>query len=431
MGAQMEQFEPRQKANISVVPRTSEMVTTPETLWSRLRAGFQQAPRKWLAIIVGLVLAILAIAWAMRTPAPVGPAGLADNESLPLVTVITPTLRPVTASVSFTGTVSARHDMPIGTEGEGGRIVAVYVEAGDKVRRGQILARLDPSVVQPQVNRLEASLEEARAQASLSEAEYRRAKGVEAAGALSAEEIERRRAASVTDDARVKVAAAQLAEAQARLQRMELRAPVDGTVLTRNAEIGQNAVPGGDPLFRLASGAEIEMRGQIAEQDLARVQIGQAATVYLTGIAEPFSGRVRLLGAVIDPETRLGEIRVALEPHPSLRPGAFARGQVSVSEAQRPVLPQTAVLADAQGNYVLIVNAEDKTERRAVHVADTTADGIVLDTGLKGDERVISTAGGFLRAGEKVAIAAAPESPSTPTLTPALSPNGEREKTQP
>lgn len=372
----------------------------------------RRAPMKWGAILLAIVLALIAIIWAMNASSPASPSPTTAQDSMPLVTVMTPRLRPVTASVSFTGTISARHDMPIGTEGEGGRIIAVYVEAGDKVRRGQILARLDPSVIMPQVNRLDASLEEARAQAALSEAEYRRAKGVEAAGALSAEEIERRRAASVTDDARVKVAAAQLAEAQAHLERTEVRAPAEGVVLTRNAEVGQNAVPGGEPLFRLASGAEIEMRGQIAEQDLARIQIGQPATVYLTGIAEPFNGRVRLLGAVIDPETRLGEIRVALESHPSLRPGAFARGLVSVSESQRAVLPQTAVLADEQGNYVLIVNAEQKVERRAVRVADTTADGIVIAEGLQGDERVISTAGGFLRPDEQVAVA--PEKSAQP-----------------
>jgi RND family efflux transporter MFP subunit len=175
-------------------------------------------------------------------------------------------------------------------------------------------------------------------------------------------------------------------------------------VLTRHAEVGQTAVPGGEPLFRLASGGEIEMRGQIAEQDLARLQIGQPASVQLSGVPEPFAGKVRLLGAVIDPATRLGEVRIALEPDPLLRPGAFARGQVRISEAQRAVLPQSAVLTDAQGNYVLIVNAEQTTERRAVTVADTTATGIVIGEGLQGDERVISTAGGFLRPGEKVAV---------------------------
>jgi hypothetical protein len=66
------------------------------------------------------------------------------------------------------------------------------------------------------------------------------------------------------------------------------------------------------------------------------------------------------------------------------------------------------VLADAQGNYVLIVNDKHETERRAVRVADTTADGLVIDEGLKGDERIIGTAGGFLRAGERVAVAGEP-----------------------
>jgi len=406
VGAQPE-FGPRDFQPIGRDPVRLETVRGTPGALGRWIDHIRREPKKWGAIALAIVLALVAVVWAMNpsTPAPPSGATAAGEESLPLVTVMKPSFRSVTATVSFTGTISARHDMPIGADGEGGRITAVYVEAGDKVRRGQILARLDQSVIQPQVNRLAASLEEARAQASLSEAEYQRAKGVESAGALSSEEIERRRAAAVTDDARVNVAAAQLAEVDARLDRTEIRAPAEGVVLTRNAEVGQNAVPGGEPLFRLASGAEIEMRGQIAEQDLARVHIGQPATVFVTGIAEPFNGRVRLLGAVIDPDTRLGEIRIALEPHPSLRPGAFARGQVSVSEAQRAVLPQTAVLADQKGNYVLIVNAEQQAERRDVRVADTIAEGIVIGEGLQGDERVISTAGGFLRAGEKVAVA--------------------------
>ena len=115
---------------------------------------------------------------------------------------------------------------------------------------------------------------------------------------------------------------------------------------------------------------------------------------------------------MIDPATRLGEIRIALESNPALRPGAFARGQVSVSESQRAVLPQTAVLSDEQGNYVLIVNAEQKAERRSVRVADTISEGIVIAEGLQGDERVVTTAGGFLREGEQVAVA--PEKSAQP-----------------
>lgn len=367
----------------------------------------KQAPLKWAAIGLGVLLALAAMIWATRSSSPGAPPPTAAQQSLPLVTVMTPEFKAVTATVTFTGTIAARHDMPIGAEGEGGRIVAVLVEAGDSVERRQLLAKLDQSVLLPQVNQLAAALEQAHAQAALSQAEYQRAKGVEAAGALSAEEIERRRAVSLTDEARVKVAAAQLAEAQARLERTEIRAPAEGVVLTRNAEVGQTAVPGGEPLFRLAKGAEVEMHARIAEQDLTAIAVGQPAQVYLTGIEQPFNGRVRLLGAVIDPQTRLGEIRIALPSNSSLRPGAFARGNVSVSEAQRAILPQTAVLSDSKGNYVLVVNGEDKVERRPVRVADTVPEGIVIADGLRGDERVVTTAGGFLREGEQVAIAPA------------------------
>jgi len=280
--------------------------------------------------------------------------------------------------------------------------MAIYAEAGDHVERGQLLAKVSDSVIIPQVNRLEASLEQAKAQAALSEAEYRRAKGVEAAGALSAEDIEKRKAAAITDAANVKVAEAQLAEAQARLGRTRIVAPIAGTVLTRTAEVGQIAVQGGPALFRVASGGEVEMRGQLAEQDLAQVKVGDAASVHLTGLPQAFEGKVRLLGAVIDPVTRLGEIRISLKPDPALRPGAFARGAVSIGQAMRPVVPQTAVLTDVNGSYVYVVNGQSRAERRAVHVADTTDNGVVIASGLTGNERVVTTAGGFLRDGEEV-----------------------------
>ena len=110
-------------------------------------------------------------------------------------------------------------------------------------------------------------------------------------------------------------------KAQARLNRARIVAPVEGTVLTRRAEVGQIATQGGDALFRVASGGEVEMRGQLAEQDLAQVKVGDAAMVTLTGLPQAFEGRVRLLGAIIDP----------LRPprrdphHAPARPGAAPR----------------------------------------------------------------------------------------------------------
>lgn len=372
--------------------------------WWRRRALLGVA-----AVVAALVIGALLFG-AFRHKAATVP--LAAQRNVPLISVVTPGLKAVTSTVTFTGPIAARYDMPIGNDGDTGRIVAVYVEAGDHVRKGQLLAKLDGSVLIPQVNRLAAALELAKAQAALSAAEYRRAQGVEAAGALSAEDIEKRRATSITDAANVKVVAAQLAEAEARLNRTRVVAPIAGTVLTRGAEVGQIANPGGAPLFRVASGGEVEMRGQLAEQDLAQVKVGDAATVRLTGLAQAFEGRVRLLGAIIDPQTRLGEIRITLKPDPALRPGAFARGTVMVSQAFRPVVPQTSVLTDSRGSYVYVINASNHVERRAVRVADTSDQGVAIASGLSGSERVVTTAAGFLREGEEVKVAAPTAEPS-------------------
>lgn len=371
----------------------------------RLRAGLTASlRRRWWFWAIAAVVLVAALVW-FRMSGPTPPVAAEADSRQPLISITTPGRSAVASTVSFTGTIRARHEMPVGAEGEGGRIASLRAEIGDRVRQGQVLATLDTAVIAPQVASLAAALEEARATAELREAEYRRARGVEASGALSAEEIERRRSAAVTGDAQVKVAEAQLAEARARLARTLIRAPGDGLVLTRAAEVGQTATAGGEPLFTLARNGEIEMIGQVAEQDLPRLEVGQPAQVKLTGIDAPFAGRVRLIGAVIDPQTRLGEVRIALAPHRNLRPGAFARGAVSVASAERPLLPQTAVLADNKGTYVYIVNGDDRVERRNVRVAGTESRGIVIAAGLEGSERVVSTAGAFLREGEKVRIA--------------------------
>jgi RND family efflux transporter MFP subunit len=401
----------RDHAPIERAPVEIKPVTDPDGGSLVLPLSGESSRSRWMIGVLVLVALAVAIAvWVNRAAKPLVLPTLATDQSIPLVSVTSPGVTPVTSNVTFTGAISARYDMPIGIDGDAGRIVAIHVEAGDHVKKGQVLAKLDDSILIPQVNRLAASLEQSKAQAALSAAEYRRAQAVAPAGALSAEDVEKRRATSVTDAASVKVAAAQLAEYEARLNRTRVVAPVDGTVLVRKAEIGQIANSSGDALFRIASNGEVEMRGQIAEQDLAVLKVGQPASIYITGLARAFEGKVRLLGAIIDPNTRLGEIRIALKPDPALRPGAFARGSVIVDKAERPVLPQTAVMTDSKGAYVYVVNDQNHVERRPVRVSGTIDAGVIVAEGLTGQERIVTTAGGFLRNGEAVTIAKSPQS---------------------
>jgi len=363
--------------------------------------------RRGYLVVAGVVLvAVIALVVLMRRGAT--PAAPTAAEAAPLVTALPPGRTAFTMTVNFTGAIVARYDMPIGVDSDAGRISQVLVEVGDRVHAGQTLARLDTSVVAPQVASLRAALEQSRAEAVLAEADYRRASAIAGSvGALSKEEVDKRHSQVATTAARVKAAEAQLAEAEARLGRTEIRAPADGVVLTRNAEVGQAVTPGAAALFRLARGGEVEMRAQAAEQDLPRLKVGQTAAVRITGVATVFAGTVRLLPAVIDPQTRLGEIRVSLPKDPNLRPGAFARGEVKVGSDDRPIVAQTALLSDARGSYVLVVGPDGHVARRDVRVGGAQPNGIVIAEGLDGAERVVTTAGAFLHEGELVKVAPA------------------------
>jgi RND family efflux transporter MFP subunit len=321
---------------------------------------------------------------------------------VPQVSVIVPGRTAVRTIVTITGTLAARQEMPVGPEGEGGRITAVYADVSDRVGAGQILARLNADIIKPQVAQLAASLEEARANAELAKADFDRAKSVADTGAISREELDRRRASAATAAARAKVVAAQLKEAQARLARTDIRAPGAGVVLMRRAELGQMAIAGGEPLFHIARGGDVELRGQIAEQDLPRVRVGQEVDVRLIGVTETFKGKIWQLGAVIDSRTRQGTVRIELPRSPMLRSGAFAQATIVAGGGVSPVLPQSAVLSDARSSYVFIVGADGKIVRRDIRIGDATAEGVMIAAGLTGNEKIVATSAAFLREGEKV-----------------------------
>src|SRR6202789_4706042 len=211
----------------------------------RQTAELQMPVRRnlWLPAAIGIIIVALIVVLAVRLTHAFGVKNLPNQNPIPTVSVTEVGISSVPTTVSIIGTIGARYDMPIGVEGDAGQVAAVYAEAGDHVKRGQVLARLNVSVLEPQVANLEAGLEESRADADLADAEYHRAQAVGASGALSAEETQRRKSAAVTAAAKVKVAAALLAEARARMARAVVRAPTDGIILTRNVEVGQTATP--------------------------------------------------------------------------------------------------------------------------------------------------------------------------------------------
>lgn len=358
---------------------------------------------RWLIIgglgLFGLLLAIAAyFALAGGEPVAVGD----DNSQAPSVTVITPGTTTVTGEIEAPGTLAARRPMPVGVVGEGGQVLRVTVDAGHWVQQGQVLAVIDRSVQVQQAEAQSAQIEVARADANLAQANLDRAQQLVARGFISKADIDRLTATRDAAAARVKVAEAQLREQRARNERLNVYAPASGYVLQRNVEPGQTVGGGTGALFTIARGGEMELLAQLSEDQLARLPKGSSVTVIPTGSDKEFTGQIWQLSPVIDQATRQGTARIALSWAPELRPGGFATARISSGTVTATILPESAVLADAQGSFVYVIDKDNKAERRAVKTGMVTQNGVVVMEGLTGRERVVLRAGGFLTPGESV-----------------------------
>lgn len=357
--------------------------------------------RRWVRwTILALVLAAVAGAlyFYLRPAKPLD----APAANIPTVTVIVPGTTSVTDVISATGSIAARRDSPVGIQGEGGRVTAVLAEAGDFVRKGQVLARIDRSVAVEQAAAMAAGIRQARADAALAQAELDRAQQLVGKGFISKDDIDRKTATRDANLARVAVAQAQYNEMQARLARLDILAPEGGLVLSRNLEVGQVVGPGSGALFRIAENATLEMRAKVAEQDMARLRPGMGAAVLPVGVTTPVQGKIWLIEPVIDVQSRQGIVRILLPYSPDLRVGAFGSATIRAGEAARPVLPQSAVQVDEQGSFVYVITPDNKVARRGITVGEVKDEGVSIARGLDGSERVVATAAAFLKPGETV-----------------------------
>jgi HlyD family secretion protein len=327
---------------------------------------------------------------------------------IPSVSVVSPGSGTVEGSINATGTLAARRPMPVGVVGEGGRVVSIPVEAGQWVNAGQVLAVIDRSVQNQQAQSSAASIEVARADAKLAQANLDRSLQLVARGFVSQADIDRLTALRDAARARVRVSEAQYRELLARNARLNIVAPAAGYVLERNVDLGEVVGAGAGTLFTIAQGGQMEMLARLSEDDLAKVSVGVPAEVTPVGTEKAFRGQVWLVSPIIDATNRQGTARIALSYAPQIRPGGFASVRINSGTVVAPLLPESAIMADDKGSYVYIVDGQNKVVRREVTIGLVTAQGITVASGLTGKERVVLRAGGFLTVGDTVKPVAAP-----------------------
>jgi HlyD family secretion protein len=313
--------------------------------------------------------------------------------------------RAIAGGLAVSGQLIAREEAAVAPQLSGYRIARVLIEAGQRVRAGQPLAVLDDVLLRADIAQQRAAVAQQRVAVEQAEAQAARVRGLEASGVLSAEAIAERALTARSARAQLAQAQAQLDAQTVRAALMIVRAPVGGRVLDRTARPGDVASTA-TVLFRLARDGEVELNAEIPEQSLKLVRIGDAAAVTLADGTQ-VTGRVRLVGAEIDAQTRLGRARILLPVRDSIRPGGFARATLQPVTTAARTVPATALLYGAGGASVTTIDRANAVRRVPVRIGRRGGALVELVEGPPIGTRVLVGAQGFVLDGDVVAPVAA------------------------
>lgn len=424
---------------LSARPRVRRLMTA-------AHASGSIAPSQAAGVAYGLCLSLLAgCLFAVPGPAqaqdtkPAAPAAARSGTRPALVVnTVKPTRAEVSDTLTANGSIAAWQEAIVGAEISGLRIAEVRADVGDAVRRGQVLAvfnadtvRADLAQAQAELANAQATLAEARAglgetQAAVAEAQANadRARAVESSGALSAQQINQYLTAAQTAQARVQSAQARVQSAQARVQAAQAQvqsqqlrlkmtqvlAPDDGVISARGATVGA-VVPGGQELFRLVRKNRLEWRAEVTASELSRIRVRQP--VKLTpATGAPIEGTVRMIGPVVDAQTRNALVYVDLPTPGAARAGMFARGEFRLGASMALTVAQQAVVVRDGFAYVFRVTGDRVTQVK-VRTGRRVGERIEILEGLSPDAVLVGAGAAFLNDGDVVQVADVPAGAGT------------------
>ncbi|MGB8843367.1 MAG: efflux RND transporter periplasmic adaptor subunit [Aliidongia sp.] len=365
---------------------------------------------------------------------PVAPTQVGGSTARAALTVtVAPADRhPMANTLLVTGSLVPWEDLAIGTEAAGLTVTRVLVDEGDKVAAGQMLAKLDDSVILAELKQKQAQIDRAKAvigqqDAAIIDAEAAahnagndavRAHELIKSGNISVQTTEAREATATTARARVQsarmgrqadMADVELAEGieaelQARLAQTEIRAPAAGIITKRLIRVGA-VVNSSTDLFRIERDGILELDAQVSDRLLARVRPGQPVRLSVSSAdGTPIIATVRAIAPVVDASSRNGVAHIRLPADTQLSAGMFVSGQLVLAETEQLTLPEGAVLPKDGGAVVFVLSDDGRVAERRIEAGLRSEGLIAIREGLGPEDRVVQTGAGFLTDGDQVRV---------------------------
>jgi RND family efflux transporter MFP subunit len=351
-----------------------------------------------LAVLIAVVGAFVASRGANKAPP------VAGDTSKPALTVTTVTPETVQWSerVTASGPVLAWQEAIIGAEIGGVRLVELQANIGDRVKKGDLLARLSDEMLLADVHQQQASFDESAARYKEAEENAQRAAKIKDSGVLSAQESRQFSNAAEIAKAQMGSADARLESAKLKLRYTQIVAPDDGLISARNATVGTVAQVGAE-MFRLIRQDKLEWRAELNDAQLQQVRIGQRVKVR-SGANDVVQGEVIRISPSVDMTTRNGYVYIALSENKTLRAGTFTEGEFELGRSDALTLPQSAVVIRDGYTYVYRVGEDARVTQTKVTIGRRQGDRVEVSTGLAPDAAVVASGTGFLNDGDLVRV---------------------------
>jgi len=331
-----------------------------------------------------VVLAAVAIAGCGAPPAPkdvVRPVQLAQVA-----------IGPTGTAAVFAGEVKPRHEADLGFR-IGGKVIARTVDIGARVKKGQVLARLDPADVALQAEAAKAQVAATETEFKFAQAEFQRYQNLFNEKFISASALDAKRNTLDANRAKYEQAKANLAVSQNQASYAALVANEDGVVTAVNAEPGQ-VVTAGQSVLRIAREDEREVAISVPENRIGEVKDARALVVALW--AQPdrqYRGRVREVSPAVDPTTRTFAVRVTVEEaDASVQWGMTANvGVVGAGVSNVALLPLTSIYHHEGRPAVWRYDpASGKVAIAPVQIGQYREDGVVITSGVRNGDWVVT-----------------------------------------
>jgi len=306
------------------------------------------------------------------------------------VEVATARLQSLQQPLEVSAVLNARQTVKVLNEEEG-RLIELDAYEGDRVKRGQVLARMDDGLLRAELAKATARRKEAVSQ-------WKRLQVMASQGMVS-QEVYSKAKTEVT------VAAADERLLAKRVAYFSLRAPIDGVVSERHIEAGDVAQPY-THLFTVLDDSRLRALVRVSEDMLARVDERTPVSIRIDALGGgSFPAHILRIFPAMDPSTHQGTVEVEMDPPVGARPGQLARVELRLLPSPYPLIPVIALRQDEQGAYVYRIDPKDIAQRVEVQAGHYQGDRVAIVRGLQAGDRVVVRGFLGLKSGKPVVVA--------------------------